>query len=90
MGTTKERIIDVLQEEGFDRVGICGPGPFQDSDYFETWLERGYHGEMHYLAKDPSRRRDARLVRDWVKSIVIVALDYNTDAPHTMDIAGGP
>ena len=87
MESSRERIIQVLLEEGFDRAGVCGPGPFDNSEYFETWLESGFHGEMHYLARDPQRRKDARLVRDWVKSIVVVALDYNTEAPHTMDVA---
>ena len=70
-------------EEGFSRVGWASAAPYRDSEHFPEWLDRGYHGEMAYLAKNPSRRMNPAHVREWARSVIVVALDYNTDHPHT-------
>jgi len=76
--------------EGFDRVGTCSPGPFEHSEFFQAWLDRGYHGEMGYLERDPGRRMDATQVRDWTQSIIVVALNSHTAAPQSADLMDDP
>ncbi len=49
------------------------------------WLERGYAGEMDYL-RDP-RRTDPRLVLDDARSLIVVALNYNTEQPYSTEFA---
>jgi len=83
MGDRKQRITDILLETGFSRVGYAGAGPFEHSENFDEWLSRGYHGEMSYLARDPARRKDATRIREWARSVIVVALDYNTQNPRT-------
>jgi epoxyqueuosine reductase len=65
---------------GFD---LCGVAPVAAEHLAELsrlpeWLDRGYAGEMKYL-HDP-RRADPRQVLDGAKSMIVVALNYNT--PH--------
>jgi epoxyqueuosine reductase len=48
------------------------------------WLARGYAGEMSYLS-DP-RRGDPAQVLDGARSLIVVALNYNTDNPYSTDV----
>ena len=73
----------ILLDVGFSRVGWAEASPYRDSDKFPEWLEKGYHGEMTYLERQPERRMDPTHVRDWAQSLIMVALDYNTDHPST-------
>ena len=51
------------------------------------WLARGYAGEMKYL-NDP-RRADPALILEGARSLVVVALNYNTDYPYSTDVLPG-
>jgi epoxyqueuosine reductase len=48
------------------------------------WLARGYAGEMMYL-NDP-RRADPSLILEGARSLIVVALNYNTDYPYSTDV----
>jgi epoxyqueuosine reductase len=43
------------------------------------WLERGYHGTMAWMTRDPSRRSDPQQVLPGCRSIVSVGMNYYTD-----------
>ena len=43
-----------------------------------TWLQRGYHGTMAWMARDPSRRADPRLVLPGCRSIISLGMNYDT------------
>lgn len=47
------------------------------------WLARGYAGDMKYL-NDP-RRADPSLILAGARSLIVVALNYNTDYPYSTD-----
>src|ERR1700747_200143 len=51
------------------------------------WLARGYAGEMNYLS-DP-RRADPSLILEGARSLIVVALNYNTDYPYSTDVLPG-
>ena len=51
------------------------------------WLARGYAGDMKYL-NDP-RRADPSLILEGAQSLVVVALNYNTDYPYSADAPPG-
>ena len=36
---------------GFDLAGITTLGPADTAPHFDAWLDRGYAGDMHYLAQ---------------------------------------
>src|SRR5579871_2062461 len=77
--------------EGFDLCGIAriddgesgAPPLWRELEKFPEWLARGYAGEMRYL-HDP-RRADARNVMPGARSVIVVALNYNTEHLHSTD-----
>lgn len=81
-----EKVKSLALDAGFDRVGVAGAGPFPYAEYFSQWLSQGYHGEMHYLARDPERRSHVGNVRDWVRSVIVCAVDYHTDYPLSTEV----
>ena len=64
-------------ELGFDLCGAVPVEALADLANLEEWLKRGYAGEMHYL-RDPRRLDVLRVLPD-AKSVVVCALNYNTD-----------
>jgi epoxyqueuosine reductase len=51
------------------------------------WLARGYAADMKYL-NDP-RRADPSLILEGARSLIVVALNYNTDYPYSTDVLPG-
>ena len=66
---------------GFDLVGIARLGPAETARAFDDWLERGYAGEMGYMARTAEKRRDPRLPFPAAKSAIVVGLDYGGREP---------
>ncbi len=66
---------------GFDLVGIAALGPVETAAAFDEWVERGYAGEMDYLARGAPKRRDSRLPVPGAVSAIVVGLDYGGRAP---------
>jgi len=68
------------RELGFDAVGIAGIALGEAEARLMEWLARGYHGEMHYMARHGRRRaRPAELVPGTL-SVVCVRVDYRDPA----------
>ena len=70
---------------GFD---LCGVGPadaFPELAQISTWVERGHAGEMNYLRDE--RRADPRLALDGARSVIVVALNYNSPQPYSTEQA---
>ncbi|HEY6272510.1 MAG TPA: tRNA epoxyqueuosine(34) reductase QueG, partial [Terriglobales bacterium] len=69
---------------GFDIAGVAPLSGFQDLEFAQTWLEKGYGGEMDYL-KNP-KRTDPRLILPSARSIVCVSLVYNTSRLYSTEV----
>ena len=85
-------IVERARAAGFDLCGVApvarensdsarGPAEtsvesFPELDRLPEWLARGYAGEMSYL-HDP-RRSDPRRVLEGARSLIVVALNYNS------------
>lgn len=59
--------------------------------YFPDWLAAGRGGEMGYLAR---RDEEGRLLRSsvcvpfpWARSVIVCAVNYNSDEPYSIDPA---
>jgi epoxyqueuosine reductase len=81
---------EAAAEAGFDLAGIAGVGEFPELDYFPAWIAEGRGGEMAYLqARDEQgglKRASLRSVAPWARSVVVCALNYNTDAPYSTQV----
>ena len=79
-------IADAIKREarslGFDAVGIASVSPPPTAtallDRLREWLRCGYHGTMAWMARDPSRRADPRLVLPGCRSIISLGMNYDT------------
>ena len=76
----------LARETGFDLCGIAQAEAFPELRFLDDWLERGYAGEMHYMARTARRRRDVREVVPLARSVVSLATLYNTDNPYSTEL----
>jgi epoxyqueuosine reductase len=84
--TTAERtrwISHQARALGFDLCGVGLVDALEELAHLPEWLERGYAGEMDYL-RDP-RRTDPRNVLAGARSLIVVALNYNTQHPNSTE-----
>ncbi len=63
---------------GFFQVGIAPAGPLAAANRFNTWLERGFHGEMNYLERQALQRQDPRSILADAQSVLVLGLNYYT------------
>jgi len=74
-------------EAGFDLAGVAGVADTPEHRFFPEWLRSGYGGEMRYLeARNESgelKRASLANAAPWARSVVVCALNYNTDAPYS-------
>ncbi len=68
---------------GFDLVGVASVGPTPEALFYPEWLDRGYAGEMQYLERQAPARLDVRHVLPDAQSVIVCAVNYNTDRPRT-------
>jgi epoxyqueuosine reductase len=75
-----EEVVAEARRLGFDLAGITQATPPTTADRYRTWLERGYHGEMAYLARPDAvaGREDLARVQPGVRSVVTVGANYST------------
>lgn len=71
---------------GFDRAGVAPAAATEHMGFLREWLERGYAGEMAWLAERVEERSDpGRLVPE-ARSALVVGLVYDPGEP----LAAGP
>jgi epoxyqueuosine reductase len=75
------------RELGFDACGIAPAAAFPELQFFREWLDRGYAGEMAYLARSADRRADVRAVIPSAQTVIVTAINYNTDRPYSVECA---
>lgn len=76
--TPKEQIKQRALDLGFDLVGVTTAAalPPDHGQHLQTWLERGYAGEMAYMQTHAAKRLDPRLLFKNAASILVVGLNY--------------
>ena len=80
-----EWVVDQARSLGFSLCGVAPADDFPELERLPEWLARGYAGQMNYLA-DPRRASPARVLPG-ARSLIVCALVYNTDRPHTAEMA---
>jgi epoxyqueuosine reductase len=84
---TSAHIKAAARDFGFDLCGIAPAAALPELPFFETWLARGYAGDMAYLHRSAARRADVRAVLPTAKSVIVTATNYNTDRPYSTECA---
>jgi epoxyqueuosine reductase len=83
---TSESVKAHARELGFDLCGIASVDDHARLPFFRDWIDRGYAGEMGYLARTADRRADVRAVMPSARSVVVLGTLYNTDRPYSIEV----
>ena len=77
-------------DAGFDLAGIAPAGNHREHEFFPTWIAAGHAGEMKYLeARDERgelKRAALARVAPWAKSVIVCAINYNTEHPYSTQV----
>ncbi len=83
-----ERLASEARTLGFDAIGIADPAAIDGARVkLEAFLEAGAHGEMEWLADNPARRADPRVMWQDVRSVIMLGMNYGPDE-NPMTILG--
>jgi epoxyqueuosine reductase len=72
---------------GFDLCGIAPAGDLPELTFLQTWLARGYAGDMAYLNRSADRRADVRRILPSARSVIVTGTIYNTEVPYSTEVA---
>lgn len=72
-------------EFGFDLVGIAPARSFREHVALKDWVGKGKHGQMAYLERELEKRLDPLKVMPEAQSVIMCAMNYNTDHPRSGD-----
>jgi epoxyqueuosine reductase len=82
-----DEIQRLAREVGFDLAGVAPAAVTAEHNFFPAWVAEGYAGEMHYLESrnDSGELKRASLANaaPWARSVVVCAVNYNTDQPYS-------
>ncbi len=79
-------IADAAHEQGFTLVGFAALRRLDErEDFYRRWLAEGRHGAMDYLAREPERRFDPRVLDPRFKTVVSLGYPYHSPAPPKID-----
>ncbi len=70
---------------GFVAVGVAQALPPPYLEEFYSWLKRGFHGEMSWMATQAQARSDPSRVLKGCKAVVCLAYPYTPSKPRTPD-----
>jgi epoxyqueuosine reductase len=82
-GVSADQVKSLAAANGFDACGIALPAAFPELDFIQEWIARGYHGGMHYMARNADRRADVRAVLPSATAVIMLGTVYNADRPYS-------
>ncbi|MEM1377660.1 MAG: tRNA epoxyqueuosine(34) reductase QueG [Pseudomonadota bacterium] len=87
--TAKAGLVSDLKAEGFDAVAITAASSSAERiARLRTYVERGRHGSMSWMAETLERRSDPRILWNDARSMIMVAMTYGPDDyDHNVAIA---
>jgi len=78
-------ITRAAQTLGLDAIGVSNIELDEDERHLERWLERGWHGEMHYMARHGRRRsRPAELLPGTIR-VISARMNYRAAEARASD-----
>jgi epoxyqueuosine reductase len=86
----KQIVKRAAEQAGFDLVGVAPAADAAELQHFPEWIAAGHAGEMKYLeARDDQgdlKRASLARVAPWARSVVVCAINYNTDQPYSTEV----
>ena len=83
----RQELNRLVLEVGFDLAGVAGVADTPEHRFFPDWIADGRGGEMQYLEarNDAGELKRASLANaaPWARSVVVCALNYNTNQPYS-------
>jgi epoxyqueuosine reductase len=73
---TREQLQTLAEAQGFAAVGVAGIDPGDDEAQLLRWLDRGYHGEMGYMARHGTRRSRPAELQPGTLRVISLRMDY--------------
>jgi epoxyqueuosine reductase len=77
------------QQAGFELAGIAPATESPELQIFPEWIAAGRAGEMKYMeARDERgslKRASLSCVAPWARSVVVCAINYNTEYPYSTE-----
>ena len=76
----RESLIKKSKECGFNLIKITVPEVNKENrNYFDQFLNKGFHGEMDWLESKKERRKSPKKLWKDVKSIIMLGINYGPD-----------
>src|SRR5882757_9760425 len=76
----KAALVNEARGLGFDCAGVTDPDAIANAaKHFREFLDTGAHGEMDWLAANPERRADPRVLWAGVRSVIMLGVNYGPD-----------
>lgn len=100
----QQRVLRSAENHGFHLAGIAPVPSMESTDgdadpfmpelsYFSQWVEEGRAGEMEYLKRRDVEgrflRSSIRVPFPWARSVIVCAVNYNSDQPYSIDLDPG-
>jgi epoxyqueuosine reductase len=86
-------INSAARNAGLDRCGIVNLRDLQSPElaFFAEWIAAGYAGEMKYLEARSDSGSLKRVAMEnalpWARSLIVVAVNYNSAEPRSVEVA---
>jgi epoxyqueuosine reductase len=78
----KQAIIEKTRDLGFAKVGFVKIPLELRQDFYFRWIQRGMHGEMHWMAQNPERRAFPEKLMPQAKTLIVVGMNYLQPEPE--------
>ncbi len=83
---TNEIVISKARSVGFDLVGFAQAIELtEEIDKLNLWLDKKYQASMNYMERNIDKRRNPKEILPDAKSIISLAVIYNTPFYHSID-----
>ncbi|BCB08384.1 epoxyqueuosine reductase [Vreelandella venusta] len=78
------------RELGFQQVGITDTQLAVHEKHLATWLEKGYHGDMSFMAKHGTKRTRPEELEPGTQRVISVRMDYLPAEVESTKVLGQP